>query len=233
MPKLPPATLALADGTLFYGQSFGAPNTCTAELVFNTGLTGYQEILTDPSYKGQIVTMTYPLIGNYGVNLEDVEHTQPWVEGFVVKEMSALASNWRKEEDLDSYLKRFGIVGIQGVDTRALTLHIRLEGAMRAAISTVTLNKNELLEKVKSYPKMEGRDLVKEVTSDKKFSWGNKDKKFNDLEYVGLTKKRRFKVIAMDFGAKYNILRMLSDVNCEVIVVPATTKAKKILKDTE
>jgi carbamoyl-phosphate synthase small subunit len=174
------AILVLEDGFALEGFNFGAEGETFGEVVFNTSMTGYQEILTDPSYKGQIVTMTYPLIGNYGVNLEDAENAHPWVEGFVVKELSALSSNWRKQQDLDSYLKKFGIVGIQGLDTRALTRHIRLQGAMRGAISTVTLDKKELMGKVNAYPKMEGRDLVKDVTCEKEFHWQDKKIDFND-----------------------------------------------------
>lgn len=223
------AILILEDGFCLEGNNFGAEGETFGEIVFNTSMSGYQEILTDPSYKGQIVTMTYPLIGNYGVNLEDVEHSHPWAEGFVVKELSALSSNWRNTEDLDSYLKRNNIVGIEGVDTRALTRHIRLEGAMRGAISTKTLDKNELLKKVHNSPKMEGRDLVKEVSCAKEFIWQGEALKFNDLEYVELPKKKQFKVVAVDCGAKYNIFRMLSRVGCDVTIVPSIAKAKTIL----
>jgi len=224
------AILLLEDGFCLEGLNFGATGETFGEVVFNTSITGYQEILTDPSYKGQIVTMTYPLIGNYGLNSEDVEHSHPWAEGFVIKELSAIVSNWRNEENLDSYLQRFNIVGIEGVDTRALTRHIRLKGAMRGAISATTLNKTKLLEKINSFPQMIGRDLVKEVTCAKDYVWQEQKQRFNDLEYMSFDKKQRFNVVAMDFGAKYNILRMLSLTNCNVTVVPATAKAQDILK---
>src|SRR6185369_14695933 len=152
-----PAILVLEDGRTFHGASFGAMGETFGEMVFNTSMSGYQEILTDPSYAGQIVCMTYPLIGNYGVNAEDVESRRPWVEGFVVREASRIASNWRSTETLDSYLKRNAIVGIERIDTRALVRHIRDKGAMRSAISTVDLDEKSLLEKVLNSPEMNNR----------------------------------------------------------------------------
>ncbi|MBN1621685.1 MAG: glutamine-hydrolyzing carbamoyl-phosphate synthase small subunit [Endomicrobiales bacterium] len=210
-----PAKLALEDGKVFTGLSFGADCERTGEVVFNTSMSGYQEILTDPSYKGQIVTMTYPLIGNYGVNTEDVESRQPFVEGFVVKECSKITSNWRSKKSLADYLKENNIPGIEGIDTRALTKHIRLQGAMKAVISTIDLNDRSLVKKAKASPGLVGRDLVKEVTVGKAYDWNNKGK---------------YKVVAIDCGIKYNILRILAQNNCQVTVVPAKTKADEILK---
>ena len=166
-----PAILALADGTVFEGTAFGAEGECVGEVIFNTAMTGYQEILTDPSYKGQIVCMTYPLIGNYGINPEDIESRRPFVEGFIVKEGSPYPSNWRKTQTLEAYLKEWGIVGIQGIDTRALTKHIRDEGAMEGVISTVDPSATSLVEKARSSPGLIGRDLVKEVTCTEPFRW--------------------------------------------------------------
>src|SRR3990170_2615667 len=166
-----PAILALADGTVFEGTSFGAEGECVGEVVFNTAMTGYQEVLTDPSYKGQIVCMTYPLIGNYGINPEDIESRRPFVEGFIVKEGSPYPSNWRKAQTLDAYLKEWRIVGIQGIDTRALTKHIRDQGAMEGVISTIDLSPRNLVEKARSSPGLIGRDLVKEVSCTEPFRW--------------------------------------------------------------
>jgi len=211
------AILALEDGTIFRGKSFGADGERYGEVVFNTSMTGYQEILTDPSYKGQIVTMTYPLIGNYGINKEDMESRQPFVEGFVVKEYSKIASNWRKDESLSDYLKKNNIVGVEGIDTRALTLHIRQAGAMKAVLSSEDLNDKSLVQKAKDSPGLIGRDLVKEVTNRKKYIWSK-------------IEKARFKVIVLDCGVKYNILRKLIENKCQVVVVPADTKASEILK---
>ncbi|MFZ5801042.1 MAG: glutamine-hydrolyzing carbamoyl-phosphate synthase small subunit [Candidatus Omnitrophota bacterium] len=209
------AILVLEDGFSLQGEAFGATGGVFGEAVFNTAMTGYQEILTDPSYKGQIVTMTYPLIGNYGVNDEDVESCRIWAEGFVVKENSALYSNWRAGKSLDAYLKAQNVVGISGVDTRALTRHIRLKGAMKAGISSKDFDKEDFLKKVKASPGMEGRDLIPEVTCKEMYQWNPTGK---------------HKVVAMDFGAKLNILRLLAAHNCCITVVPSTTKAETILK---
>ena len=210
----PKAKIALEDGKIFSGFSFGAEGTSFGEVVFNTSLTGYQEILTDPSYKGQIVTMTYPLIGNYGVNTEDVESRKPFVEGFIVKECSRITSNWRAQKDLSQYLKENNIVGIEGIDTRALTRHIRLQGAMRAVISTEDLDDKSLLKEVKASPTLVGRDLVKDVTLNSLQEWNAQGK---------------YSVVVLDCGVKYNILRNLEKSNCKVTVVPANTTAKDIL----
>src|SRR5512136_799764 len=169
-----PAVLALADGTLFEGWAYGAEGETVGEVVFNTSMSGYQEILTDPSYKGQIVTMTYPLIGNYGVNPEDVESRRPFIEGFIIKEGSARASNWRAKQSLEEYLRERGIVGIQGIDTRALTRHIRDHGAQEGVISTTDLDPASLTAKAKASPGLIGRDLVKEVCCDAPFTWTEK-----------------------------------------------------------
>jgi len=211
------AILALEDGTIFRGESFGSSGERYGEVVFNTSMTGYQEILTDPSYKGQIVTMTYPLIGNYGVNKEDVESRKPFVEGFVVKECSKIASNWRTQKTLEAYLKENNILGIEGIDTRALTLHIRESGAMKAVLSTEDLNDKSLVQKAKHSPGLIGRDLVREVSNRKKYIWSK-------------IEKARFKVVILDCGVKYNILRVLLKHKCEVIVVPADTQACEILE---
>jgi carbamoyl-phosphate synthase small subunit len=216
------AFIALEDGTIFEGISFGAPGERLGEVVFNTSLSGYQEIMTDPSYKGQIVAMTYPLIGNYGVNKEDVESSGPKVEGFIVKELSKIASNFRSETSLAQYLKENHIIGIEGIDTRSLTLHIRTKGAMKGIISTTDLNPKSLIKKAKASPGLVGRDLVKEVTCRKAYNAGT-------ISAKSLKPSSRFKVIAMDFGIKYNILRCLMDAGCDVTVVPAGTKAGDIL----
>ncbi len=210
------AKIALEDGTVFEGVSFGATGERYGEVVFNTSMAGYQEILTDPSYKGQIVTMTYPLIGNYGVNEEDVESREPFVEGFVVRERSSIASNWRSQCDLDGYLEKNKIIGIQAVDTRALTRHIRLQGAMKAVISTEDPDDRSLVKKAKCSQGLIGRDLVKEVTLGKTYRWSEKGK---------------YKVIVLDCGVKYNILRLLALHDCQVTVVPAQTPAEEILND--
>lgn len=212
------ADLILEDGTHFAGEQFGAEGETFGELVFNTSMTGYQEILTDPSYKGQIVTMTYPLIGNYGVNSEDVESSRPWAEGFVVKELSSIASNHRSSGTLDGYMKKYGIIGIQGVDTRAITRILRTKGAMKCAISTGEDGCKGLLEKVKASPGLIGRDLVKEVACAEPFDWPGK-----------AAQKPEFTVAAVDCGMKLNILRNLSRIGCGVRVFPAAATASEIM----
>jgi carbamoyl-phosphate synthase small subunit len=209
------AILVLEDGRTFRGKAFGAEGETFGEMVFNTSMTGYQEILTDPSYAGQIVCMTYPLIGNYGVNEQDVESRRPWVEGFVVKEASRISSNWRAEETLDSYLKRHKIVGIEQIDTRALVRHIRDKGAMRAVISSTDLDEKSLLEKVLSSPEMNNRELASAVTIEKNYDYPAQDAKFH--------------VVAFDFGVKTNSLREFSKFGCQVTVVPQDTSAAEIL----
>lgn len=215
------AMLLLEDGFALMGTSFGADGEALGEVVFNTSMTGYQEILTDPSYKGQIVTMTYPLIGNYGINAEDVESARPWAEGFVVKERSRAVSNWRAKGSLEDYLAKNKIIGIEGVDTRALTRRLRLGGAMRGILSTTDFNKESLMKKVLESPVMVGRDLIKEVTCKQAYEW--------PLAPPAKPSKKEFCVVCMDFGVKYNSLRMLDMAGCKVRVVPASTKAADIL----
>jgi len=212
------ALIALEDGFNLEGESFGATGEKPGEVVFNTSMAGYQEILTDPSYCRQIVTMTYPLIGNYGANEEDVESARPQLEGFIVKEASRVASNWRSQFDLSAYLRDHNIVGVQGVDTRALVKHIRTEGAMKGIVSTEDLDPDRLVRKAKDWPGLVGSDTVQYVTCDAEYPW-EKD--------AGAAKKH--KVIVYDFGVKYNILRMLEAAGCAVTVVPASTPADDVL----
>ena len=230
-----PALLALADGTVFEGSAFGAQGEAVGEIVFNTSLTGYQEILTDPSYKGQIVTMTYPEIGNVGVNAEDVESRQPFVEGFVVKEYWERPSNWRAQKSLAAYMREHDIVGIQGIDTRALVRRIRDGGAQQGAISTRGLDAKRLVEKAQAAPDLVGRDLVKEVTCHEPYDWSQG---YWELEsgyrqqgagQKGRAPEPRFSVVAYDFGVKFNILRHLVEAGCRVRVVPAPTPAAEVL----
>ena len=221
------AILALADGMVFEGHSFGAEGETSGEVVFNTSRAGYQEILTDPSYKGQIVTMTYPQIGNYGVNSEDVESAKPYVEGFVVKEYLDIPSNWRMKKTLHQYLHEQGIVGIQGIDTRALTRHLRDFGAQPGVISTKDADPVSLVAKAKKLPVMTGLDLAKAVTCKEPYQWNEGDW---DLE-KGYTRKpaSTYKVVAYDYGIKRNILRLLTSAGCDVTVVPAATPAEDVL----
>jgi carbamoyl-phosphate synthase small subunit len=221
------AMIALEDGTIFEGTSFGAPGERMGEVVFNTSMAGYQEILTDPSYKGQIVTMTYPLIGNYGVNEDDVESIKPHVEGFIIRENSPIHSNWRAQDSLSRFLKSHGILGIEGVDTRALTKHIRTAGAMKAIISTEDMNMDRLIEKAKASPGLIGRDLVKEVTCLAPYPWESRLPAPFPPPFA--SRDRRHRVIAMDFGVKHNILRLLESLGCDITVVPASTTADEIL----
>jgi len=222
------AILALADGRVFHGTALGATGETTGEVVFNTSMTGYQEILTDPSYCGEIVTMTYPQIGNYGINLEDVESRQPFLSGFVVKEACAFPSNWRSSMSLDAYLKENGIVGIQGIDTRALVRHIRDKGAQNGIISSLDLDPESVIAKARKAPPLVGRDLVKEVTCDKPYHWDEGPWNLGE-GYLKATQPTRFRVVAYDFGIKRNILRKLVAAGCDVTVVPATTSAKDVL----
>ena len=222
--------LALEDGTVFEGSSFGFPGEKTGELVFNTSMTGYQEILTDPSYKGQIVVMTYPLIGNYGVNEEDIESQGPKVEGFIVKENSTLFSNWRSDKHLSDYLIQHHIMGVEGMDTRALTKHIRSVGAMKAILSTEDLDRDRLIKKAKTSPGLIGRDLVREVTCERPYQWTSSNHpNFSNFDSRPSTLHFRPKVVVLDYGVKYNILRSLRDWNCEVVVLPASSSAESVL----
>ena len=224
------AFLVLADGTVFEGRARGARKSITGEVVFTTGMTGYQEILTDPSYCGQLVTMTAAHIGNTGTNPEDIETEKPAVPGFIVNVMSPIASNWRSTEDLDSYLKRHGIVALCDVDTRALTRHIRQHGAQMAAIGAGPLD--ELRRAACDAPPMQGRNLTSKVTTDKAITWGQG----TEAQWQGdgrrgdrPTVKTRRRVAVIDFGTKQNILRCLVDRGCELTVLPASTKAAEVM----
>ncbi|ABA88857.1 carbamyl-phosphate synthase, small subunit [Syntrophotalea carbinolica DSM 2380] len=222
------AILALADGRVFTGKAFGARGEVTGEVVFNTSMTGYQEILTDPSYCGEIVTMTYPLIGNYGINPEDVESGRPHLSGFIVKEACPYPSNWRSTTTLDDYLKQNQIVGIQGIDTRALVRHIRDNGAQTGIISSIDLDPESLVEKARKAPSIVGRDLVKEVTCKEPYHWTEGPWDLSE-GYQQQTGEPRYKVVAYDFGIKRNILRNLVAIGCDVTVVPATTPAQDVM----
>jgi carbamoyl-phosphate synthase small subunit len=215
MRNLTPALLALEDGRVFRGRSWAADGERTGEMVFNTSMTGYQEVLTDPSYAGQIVCMTYPLIGNYGVNSEDEESDRPWVEGFVVREASRVASSWRSEETLAAYLERWQIVAIESIDTRALVRHIRDKGAMRACLSTTDLNEASVIEKARQSPAMENRELASVVTTRKTYE-------------VAAAGVERFHVVCYDFGVKRNSLRELAHLGCRVTVVASDTPAAAV-----
>ncbi len=206
----------MEDGRTFEGTSFGADGESFGEMVFNTSMSGYQEILTDPSYAGQIVCMTYPLIGNYGVNEEDVESRRPWVEGFVVREASRIASNYRSTMSLHDYLKRNNIIGIEGIDTRALVRHIRDKGAMRAGLSTVEIDPKALLERVLGTPEMADRELASSVTTDK------------DYDFPAEANEK-YHIVAYDFGVKTNSLREFAKYGCRVTVVPSDTTADEVL----
>lgn len=221
------AILALADGTYFAGESFGAQGEALGEVVFNTSMMGYQEILTDPSYRGQIVTMTYPLIGNYGVNEEDYESQRPWVEGFVVKECSPVVSNWRAHRSLPDFMQEYGIVGIAGIDTRALTQHLRDHGAQEGIISTLEHDPAVLIERARSVPGLSGRDLVQDVTCAAPYVWKGENSAFATPECPqGVSPF----VVAYDYGIKHNILRRLVHWGCRVHVVPAALPAEAVLE---
>ena len=223
-----PALLALADGRVFRGDACGAGGEASGEVVFNTAMTGYQEILTDPSYRGQMVCMTYPLIGNYGISPEDVESRRPWVNAFIVKEMCGYPSNWRGRMRLEDYLREHGIVAIQGIDTRALTRHLRDHGAQEGIISTVEADADRLVERARALPGLVGRDLVTEVSVAEPHGW---DQGTWDLArgYTAAPEPR-FRVVAFDSGIKQNILRQLSSLGCGVTVVPARTPAEAVLE---
>ncbi len=222
------AWLVLRDGRTFRGTPLGARGETSGEVIFNTAMTGYQEILTDPSYRGQIVAMTYPMIGNYGVNEEDVESRKPWVNGFIVKECSPVASNFRAGENLDDYLRRHGIVGIQGIDTRALTRHLRDHGAQDGIISSGASTPADLAARARALPGLVGRDLVAEVTVDAPYGWSEGGWELSH-GYVA-PPAPRLKVIAYDCGIKFNILRQLRMAGCDVTVVPARTPAEAVLE---
>jgi len=217
--------IALEDGTIFEGESFGAPGESVGEVVFNTSLTGYQEILTDPSYCSQIVTMTYPLIGNYGVNSTDVESSRVQVSGFIVKEACPYPSNFTSQKTISDYLIENNIVGVHDVDTRALTRHIRVAGAMKAVIwaGEGTISKDDLVDKAKSWQGLVGLDLVQKVTCEKPYVWNDRNP---NPRFEG---QCRFSIVAFDFGIKYNILRILQSLGCRITVVPAKTTAEEVM----
>lgn len=224
-----PALLVLVDGTTFRGWSFGAPGTTIGEVVFNTGITGYQEVLTDPSYCGQIVLFTYPELGNTGINPEDDESERPQVRGAIARNICVRPSNWRSTQSLPDYLKQHNIPAIYGIDTRALTRKIREFGAMNGGISTEILDPSELLAKVKAAPSMAGLNLVKNVTTRQIYEWSEPTNPVWEFKPVEKTDES-FTVVALDFGVKKNILRRLASYGCKVIVVPADTPAEDILK---
>lgn len=231
-----PATLVLEDGTVFHGRSFGSTRQVAAEIIFNTGMTGYQEVLTDPSYLGQMVVMTYPQIGNYGINELDNESPSPQVSALVVKELSSATSNWRSEIDLADYMEKHDIPGIQGIDTRALVLHLRNKGAMRAVISTTTKNIDELVAAATAIPSIDGANLVYDVTVSQPYEY-KIPQKLHDLkealairnEHVADNTSERYKVVAYDLGIKGNILTRLAEQQMDVTVVPAQTTAEEVL----
>lgn len=237
------ALLALEDGTLFRGTGFGARASACGEVCFNTSMTGYQEILTDPSYKAQIVTMTYPLIGNYGVNSQDIESWRPHAAGFVIRELSPVVSNWRADYSLGDYLEKNGIPGIQGIDTRSLTKKLRLRGAMNGFITTEEISEDEALRRAREWPGLVGVDYVREVTHKEAFLWDKSDEQSADFRLVqsatGEDARNARKplppadipIVAYDYGMKYNILRRLRQHGFRVRVVPASTPAEEALKD--
>ena len=223
------ALLALADGTVFEGRALGYEGETVGEVVFNTSMTGYQEVLTDPSYKGQIITMTCPHIGNYGVTPEDSESRRVWAEGFIVKEASRLASNWRSRQHLHEYLRDANIVAIEGLDTRALTRHLREYGAQQGIITHTDVDTHRIVERAKKAPSIIGRDLAAEVTCTHTYQWVNGSGEWvPELTEVTTRSTRRWRVVAYDFGVKQNILRRLVDVGCDVTVVPASTTAAQV-----
>ena len=224
------AYLALADGKVFEGNHFGSEGEIDAEIVFNTSMSGYQEIITDPSYCGQMVLMTYPLIGNYGINPQDIESDRPHLSGFIIKELSGVSSNWRSRESLEDFLKKFGIIGIQGIDTRALTRRIREKGAQQAVLSTIPQEHKDLVRKAQNSPGLIGRDLVKEVTCQEPYDWKEGEWQILNGE-TSLRPKvdKKYFVVAYDFGIKRNILRMFVEAGCRVRVVPASTPPQEVL----
>jgi len=221
------ARLALEDGTIFFGRPFGAGGSKHGEVVFNTSMTGYQEILTDPSYAGQIVTMTYPLIGNYGTNEADLEAAHPWVEGFVVRELSHISSNFRATLQLDEYLRKHNIIGITGVDTRAITRKLRIQGCMRGLLTHETMPNEELVARIRQAPQMTGQDLVNVVKPAAPYPW---DQGFDcPFAVIPRRRQRKYRVVAIDCGAKRNIFRHLVDIGADLTVVPPGTTADQIM----
>jgi carbamoyl-phosphate synthase small subunit len=229
LSNVQPALLVLADGTAYRGWSFGATGTTIGEVVFNTGMTGYQEVLTDPSYRGQIVTFTYPELGNTGVNPEDEESNAPQIRGAIARNICHRPSNWRATQSLSDYLKQHKIPGIYGIDTRALTRKLRSAGAMNGGISTEILDPGELLLKVQEAPSMVGLNLVREVTTKSIYEWSDPTDSVWEFGPTPSSGEPEFTVVAVDFGIKRNILRRLVSYGCRVIVVPADTPAETIL----
>lgn len=221
------ALLVLEDGSIFEGNVFAGEGETLGEVVFNTGMTGYQEVITDPSYKGQMVTMTYPLIGNYGINDEDMESSGIHLEGFIVKEYQPNASNWRMTRSLKSFLEEYGKIGMEGIDTRALTRRLRISGAMKGIISTNSRNIKSLLAKVRKYPGLVGRDLVREVSCKTPYIW--KNGAVNNDEFPFKKSNEKLRVVVLDCGVKYNILRLLEKNGCDVLVFPATSTGAEIM----
>jgi carbamoyl-phosphate synthase small subunit len=220
------ALLVLEDGSVFEGTAFAGEGVTMGEVVFNTGMTGYQEVITDPSYKGQIVTMTYPLVGNYGINDEDMESAGIHLEGFIVKEYQPNPSNWRMKQSLKSFLEDYGKIGIEGIDTRALTRRLRLSGSMKGIISTQSNDVQSLLAQARAYPGLVGRDLVREVSCKTPYIWKK------GASHAGIPAKkpaRKLRVVVLDCGVKYNILRLLENNGCEVLVLPASSTGDEIL----
>ena len=228
MRDTPVAKLALEDCTVFTGHGFGARGERYGEVVFNTSMTGYQEVLTDPSYKGQIVTMTYPHIGNYGITTEDTESRGPQVEGFVIRELAEYPSNYRAQKNLHEYLAEHGILGLEGIDTRALVRRLRIRGAMTGVLSTEDLDDKSLVHKAQTAPKIVGRDLVREVMPREPFEWREG---FSSplVGYIPARPQTKH-VVALDFGMKWNILRCLVQVGCRVTVLPGTVTAAEVLR---
>ncbi len=226
LPSFTPAILALADGTVFKGQSIGADGVTSGEVVFNTAMTGYQEILTDPSYSRQIVTLTYPHIGNTGCNAEDFESRANFAAGLVVKDLPRLASNWRCQDDLGSYLKKHGIVAIAGIDTRKLTRILREKGAQAGCILAGEVDEAKALAAARAFPGLAGMDLAKVVSATERYTWNEAEWTLDGYQQRG---EERFHVVAYDFGVKSNILRMLAERGCKLTVVPAQTPAADVL----
>ncbi len=227
------AVLALADGKIFEGVAFGAQGEVEGEVVFNTSMSGYQEVITDPSYCGQMVVMTYPLIGNYGINPEDFESDRPFLSGFIIKELSGIPSNWRSRGKLEDFLAKYGVVGIQGIDTRALTRHIRGAGAQQAVLSTRKIDPRKLVEQARKSPGLEGKDLVKKVSCHEPYDWNEGEWELSNGKATcrsapAKPEKSNF-VVAYDFGIKRNILRLLIQAGCRVKVVPASMPADDVL----
>lgn len=225
-----PALLVLIDGTVYRGWSFGSTGTTVGEVVFNTGMTGYQEVLTDPSYCGQLVTFTYPELGNTGVNPEDEESSRPQIRGAIARNICSRPSNWRSTQSLSDYLKEHNIPGIYGIDTRALTRKIRSVGAMNGAISSEILDPTELLSVVQDAPSMNGLNLVPEVTTSKTYEWSEATQGVWEFSDTTQPAEEQLTVVAIDFGIKRNILRRLASYGCRLIVVPANTPPEEILK---